>query len=524
MDPAMDTQAKIQPLDLNEHFVRALEKIRSGKNIFITGRAGTGKSTLLHYFCSQSKKPVVVLAPTGVAAVNVKGQTIHHFFGFGPDITLRKIKRHIGEEKKKLYERLTTIVIDEISMVRADLLDCIDAFLKFHGPAKNEPFGGVQMVFIGDLYQLPPVVTSQERQAFSRLYESPYFFSARSFPALEMDFIELEKVYRQKDGRFIKLLNAIRNKTAQPGDYEKINERHDPDFEPPKGEFYISLTSTNKDADVMNAKEMAKLPGKETVLVGEMDGDFPQSYLPAALVMNVKKGAQIMMLNNDSGGRWVNGTVGQIINIDGGGQDEPMAIEVKLGNGGKHFVGPHTWDVYRFYLNGGQIDSKKVGSFTQFPFRIAFAVTIHKAQGKTFDKLIIDIGQGTFAHGQMYVALSRATSLEGIVLKKPVLPKHVWLDWAIVRFLTRYQYSRSAKQLSTEDKVRMIEGAITAHKNLEITYLKAKDIKSRRVIQPKFVGELDYEGITFLGVSAYCLMRKEERNFNVERILEMKMV
>lgn len=380
------------------------------------------------------------------------------------------------------------------------------------------------MVFIGDLYQLPPVVTSQERHAFSQLYKSPYFFAARSFSALEMDFIELEKVYRQKDDRFIKLLNAIRNKTAEPHDYEQINERYDPNFEPPKGELFISLTSTNADADKINEKEMRKLQGKEAVLEGYVDGDFPQSYLPAALMMKVKKGAQIMMLNNDSGGRWVNGTVGQIINIALDEQGEPDAIEVKLSDGAIYFVMPHTWDVYHFYLNGKEIDSKKVGSFTQFPFRIAFAVTIHKAQGKTFDKLIIDIGRGTFAHGQMYVALSRATSLEGIVLKKPVLPQHVWLDWAIVSFITKYQYSKSAKQLSTDGKVKMIKEAITASKNIEITYLKAKDVKSRRIIQPKFVGELDYNGITFLGVSAHCLMRKEDRNFNVEKILEIKMI
>lgn len=514
----------MQNIELNRQFTEALEKINAGKNIFITGRAGTGKSTLLNYFCSQSEKPVVVLAPTGVAAVNVKGQTIHHFFGFGPGITLRKIKKRISEEKKKLFEKLTTIVIDEVSMVRADLLDCIDAFLRLHGPKKRQPFGGVQMVFIGDLYQLPPVVTSHERQAFSELYESPYFFSARSFDALGMDFMELEKVYRQKDDCFIKLLNAIRNKTATSQDYEKINERYDPYFEPSGKEMFISLTSTNADADVINEKEMRKLPGKETVLEGYVEGNFPDSHLPAALEMKIKKGAQIMMLNNDLLGRWVNGTVGQVTDENLNTNGEPSAIEVKLHNGSTHLVSPHTWDIYHFYLNEGAIDSKKVGSFTQFPFRIAFAVTIHKAQGKTFDKMIIDIGRGTFAHGQMYVALSRATSLNGIVLKKPVLPKHVWLDWAIVRFITKYQYAVSAKHLPTEDKVSVIENAIKNGNDLEITYLKGKDIKSRRVIRPRFVGELDYEGITFLGVTAYCLIRKEERNFNVEKILEMKVV
>lgn len=512
-------------IELNTEFVSALEKIEAGENMFITGRAGTGKSTLLHYFCTHSKKPVVVLAPTGVAAVNVKGQTIHHFFGFKPDITLRKVKKNIGKQRADFFNKLRIIIIDEISMVRADLLDCIDAFLKLHGPQKGKAFGGVQMVFIGDLYQLPPVVNSREKDAFLQLYESPYFFSAHSFDALSMNFLELEKVYRQKDDRFIRLLNSIRNKTAEIRDYEQINKRHLPDFEAPEGEFFISLTSTNADADRINDSEMIKLPGSSVSLQGSVDGEFPQSHFPAPILMQVKKGAQIMMLNNDTLGRWVNGTIGQIADIVLDEEEgELEAIEVEIPGIGTHLISPNTWDVYQFYINGTIIDSKKVGSFTQFPFRIAFAVTIHKAQGKTFDKLIIDIGRGTFAHGQMYVALSRATSLEGIVLRKPVKPQHVWLDYAIVKFLTRYQYAQSAKMLSLEDRISLIEEAILTGKDLDIVYLKAKDVKSRRIIRPQFVGEMDYNGILFTGVSAFCFERNQERNFNVNKILEIKIV
>ncbi|MBI5414646.1 AAA family ATPase, partial [Candidatus Peregrinibacteria bacterium] len=505
-------------VELNPQFSEALEFISKGKNVFITGRAGTGKSTLLKYYSEHSQKKIVILAPTGVAAINVGGQTIHHFFGFGPDITIRKIPKKLHGEREKFFQKLTTIVIDEISMVRADLLDFIDTFLRAHGPRKNVPFGGVQMVFIGDLYQLPPVVTSQEKEVFRSRYESPYFFSAKSFPLLNMEFIELEKIYRQKDEKFIELLNAIRNKTATEREYRNINKRYDPDFMPPNDIFYISLTSTNAGADIINEQEMEKLPGKNIHLQGIVYGDFPKEYYPTAISMNIKIGAQVMMLNNDASGRWVNGTIGKVLNILFEGK-EIEGIEIDLQNGKTHLVTPYTWDVYRFYVNENkEIDSEEIGSFTQFPIRIAFAVTIHKAQGKTFEKVVIDIGRGTFAHGQMYVALSRCTSLEGMVLKKEIRPQHVWLDYAIVRFLTKYQYKKSKDQISTEEKIKIITDAIHRKKNLKITYLKAKDVKSRRIIRPESVGEMKYNDIPFLGVSAYCLTRKDSRNFNVEKI------
>lgn len=512
-------------IDLNPEFQRALDLMNSGKNVFVTGRAGTGKSTLLSYFRTQTKRKTIVLAPTGVAAINVQGQTIHSFFGFKPDITphsvLKKLRKNIN-----LYKKIETIVMDEISMVRADLLDCVDLFLRLHGPRKGHPFGGVQMIFIGDLYQLPPVVPSQEKSIFTTHYESPYFFSAKGFQGFKPKFIELEKVYRQKDDEFIRMLNTVRNRTATPQDLKKFNTRHDPDFEAPIHDFYIYLTSTNALADKINQERLARLPGKLRTVYGEKEGDFGREYFPTAEELQFKVGAQIMMLNNDLTGRWVNGTIGKIIRIKKSEDEEDEdVIEAELQNGKTVEITRHTWEIYRFSLNeDNQLDSEIVGTFTQYPFRLAFAVTIHKAQGKTFEKVIVDVGFGTFAHGQMYVALSRCTSLQGLVLKKAIKPNDIRMDYQVVKFLTRYQYSIASEKCTSEDRMEIIQRAIREKKNLKMTYLKAKDEKSKRTVRPLSVGEMDYNGISFTGMEAYCLLRKGNRVFNVERILEIEMV
>ncbi len=507
-------------IDLNPQFRKALELMEeTNRNVFITGRAGTGKSTLLTYFQKNTGKKAVVLAPTGVAAVNVGGQTIHSFFGFKPDVTPSGIRRRIRDEKKNLYKKLTAIVIDEVSMVRADLLDCVDRFLRLNGPDTSLPFGGVQMIFIGDLYQLPPVVTGREREIFREHYATPYFFSARVFEELDIEFIELEKVYRQTDGEFIRLLNAIRNRTVSDDDLALINRRADPLFEAPPRECYIHLTSTNDLADRINEERLAGLRGKVWTALGLIEGDFGTEYLPTAAELKLKKGAQIMLLNNDTYGRWINGTVGRVTGFDR--DEDGDVILVRLDSGEKVAIGPHTWEIYRFFLKNGELASEAVGSFTQYPVRLAFAVTIHKSQGKTFEKAVIDVGRGTFAHGQMYVALSRCTTLEGIVLRQPIRKSHILMDWQVVKFLTRRQYDLAEKQFPREEKIRLIEDAVSKKKNLEIVYLKAKDEKTRRTIRPLAVGEMEYNGHPFLGLQAVCLMRREKRVFNVDRILEI---
>jgi len=519
----MTPTTKPAAIDFNAEFQRALSLMEeTDKNVLVTGRAGTGKSTLLSYFRAHTKKQAVVLAPTGVAAVNIEGQTIHSFFHFKPNVTPASIKRKKKADKGKstVYNRLTTIVIDEVSMVRADLLDCIDKFLRFNGPSEKEPFGGVQMIFIGDLYQLPPVVAAAEREIFRSHYPTPYFFSANVFRELSIEYVELEKVYRQKDGDFVRLLNTIRNRSVTDADLACFNARCDPDFEPPPDTFYISLTSTNDLADAVNEKRLAELPGRVWKAKGLLEGDFGKEYLPTAVELKLKKGAQIMLLNNDSYGQWYNGTVGIIrrFETDDTGED---VIVADLDNGDTARISPYTWKIYRFFLKNDELRSEEVGAFQQYPVRLAFAVTIHKSQGKTFENVMIDVGRGTFAHGQMYVALSRCTTLEGIVLKQPLRKSHILMDWRVVKFLTDIQYRQAAKTLGREEKIRRIETAIADRKDIEILYLKGQDEKSRRVVRPLFVGPMEYQGHPYLGLEAYCLARREKRIFSVDRILDI---
>jgi len=431
-------------IELNEKFLQALNLMeKTSRNIFITGKAGTGKSTLLDYFKNKTKKNVVVLAPTGVAALNIKGQTIHSFFGFQPDVTLSSIKKH---PDKPVYKKVDTIIIDEISMVRADLLDCVDKFLRLNGKNQNEPFGGIQVIFIGDLYQLPPIIRGKEREIFERHYKSEYFFDSKVFENLEIEFIELEKIYRQKDQEFIDLLNAVRNRSVTEEDIKELNKRVNPEFEAPIDDFYINLTTTNELSNKINEKELLKLKGNLFEFKGEIKGKFDKSSLPTELDLKIKVGSQVMLLNNDSEHRWVNGTIGKVIEVKRDNKEEIIVLE--LLDGDKVNVSKHTWDIYNLYYDSQKksLDSDILGSFTQYPLRLAWAVTIHKGQGKTFDKVIIDIGYGTFAHGQVYVALSRCTTLDGIILKKPIRKEHIFTDLKIVNFIAKNQGKSSDKK------------------------------------------------------------------------------
>lgn len=439
-------------LDLNPQFTKALDLMENTrKHIFVTGRAGTGKSTLLTYFREHTDKNIVVLAPTGVAAVNVKGQTIHSFFGFKPDITVAKVKKLKPHGKGDLYKKLDTIVIDEISMVRADLLDSVETFLRLYGPDPTRAFGGVQMIMIGDLFQLPPVVGSDEREIFSEHYASPYFFSAHVFSpkhtlfgetgGMKLELIELEKIYRQKDHAFIELLNAIRSNTVTSAHIATVNTRHEPKYARRPDEYSILLTTTNSLAAAMNEAELKRLPGDLFVYDSQVQGDFEDKYLPTEMELRVKIGAQVMLLNNDSQGRWTNGTIGKIVatSVDEDTKDDILHVE--LGDSEVVDVRPHQWDIYKFQYNAkaAQIESNVVGSCIQYPLKLAWAVTIHKSQGKTFDRVVLDIGNGTFSPGQLYVALSRCTSFEGIVLKQPIMRRHIWTDRTVVDFMASFK-------------------------------------------------------------------------------------
>lgn len=510
------------PLELNEFFLKALQLMEeSGNHVFITGRAGTGKSTLLDYFRKNTKKNIAVLAPTGVAAVNIKGQTIHSFFNFRPDITPFSVKE-IKPRNKELYKIIDAIVIDEISMVRADLLDSINEFLKLHGRKKTVPFGGIKFIFIGDLYQLPPVVKSREKSLFRDFYRSPYFFDAKVFEDIEIEFIELEKVYRQNDEVFLSILNAIRNNSVTDKELARLNERYIPDFVLDK-EFYIYLTTTNSLADSINRERLDEIEGRLYSYEGFLDGEFKEGDLPAPLLLNIKIGSQVMLLNNDSSGRWINGSIGRVVDIEKY-KDEPDIIRVELENKEVVDVAPYTWEVFEFTFDKSSrtVISNVTGTFTQYPLRLAWAITIHKSQGLTFDRVIIDIGRGTFSHGQLYVALSRCRTLEGLILKRPVMRKDIFMDRRVVNFITGYQYRLSEKRQPVREKLSLIEKAIKEGRPLEIVYLKAKDERSRRLIIPYEFSDREFNGKVFKGLRAFCTMRNDERLFNIDRILELK--
>lgn len=516
----VSNQIPLEKIDLNVEFKRALSFLEdSEKNVFIMGKAGTGKSTLLNYFKGTPQKKIAVLAPTGVAAVNIKGQTIHSFFKFKPNVTLQSVKRlrKTKENQKTIYQTLEAIIIDEISMVRADLIDCMDKFLRLNGKSAQKPFGGIKMIFIGDLYQLPPVVSSKEKAIFKDHYQTPYFFSGRFFETFDMEMIELEHVYRQKDQKFIDILNAIRNNSVTEEALERLNERVDRTFQPSEKDFYIYLVPTNAYAESINEERLEHLKGKVYGFEGIISGAFESTHLPTQRHLTLKVGAQVMMVNNDARGRWINGTIGKVLGIEKEG-----AIITELETGKVVEVLPYEWELYKYFLNEGGIQSEVVGTFKQYPLKLAWAITIHKSQGKTFNNAIIDVGNSVFVSGQTYVALSRCTSLEGMILKKPIEKKHIWTDYHIVKFVTQYQYDKSEQACSITDKIKLLKEAANRKQPIRIVYLKATDTKSKRTIIPLEVGDMDYRGKPFQGVIAYCLERKEERVFRVDRILQIE--
>jgi ATP-dependent DNA helicase PIF1 len=426
------------PLQLNDDFKYALDALdKTGRSMFITGKAGTGKSTLLQLFRNTTRKKVAILAPTGVAALNVQGQTIHSFFGFPPRIvTPQEASRRVTrKDLLRVYRNLEILVIDEISMVRADVLDGMDRFLRVNRE-NPKPFGGVQVVFFGDLFQLPPVVTRDpvEQSYFTDYYDSPYFFSAKVFqePDIELEMLELRKVYRQESRHFLRLLEAIRVEEIDEDDLEDLNERYDPGFSETEG--YITLCARNATADKINRSELERLSSLEYVFSAKVEGMFDPNLFPTESVLKLRKGAQVMFVKNDiTEKKYVNGTIGTITYLD----DDTIIVttEEEQGKKRKIEVPLSDWEIIRYKANErGEIETEVIGSFKQYPLKLAWAITIHKSQGKTFDKVLLDLGGGAFEHGQLYVALSRCRTLEGIVLRQRLRRQDAITDMRIVEF------------------------------------------------------------------------------------------
>jgi ATP-dependent DNA helicase PIF1 len=405
----------------------------TNQNIFLTGKAGTGKSNFLKYFRATTNKNIVVLAFTGVAALNVQGQTIHSFFKFHPQTTIDGIYRK-KDDDNEIYKELDLIIIDEISMVRADLMDFIDKFMRLNGKYPEEPFGGVQILAIGDLYQIPPIVGREEKRFFSEYYQSPYFFDSHSYQQANFVQKELTEMYRQDQkaqNKFIKTLDNLRTCSFDQNDIDLINTRLEVNYQKPKGKFVISLVPTNSKAEEINSFELDKLKVPGQVYKGTISGKFPEKNLPTAKRLVIKKGAQVMLLNNDPEGKWVNGDIVKVM------RTSYDYVRVLFDDGRLEDIRAIKRDSIRFIFDeeAQTVEPEIIGSFTQLPIKLAWAVTIHKGQGKTFDQVHLDFGTGIFASGQAYVALSRCRTLEGMTLTSPLKSDYIFTDKRIREFM-----------------------------------------------------------------------------------------
>lgn len=426
--------------EITDEMHQVIEQIGAKRNLFITGKAGSGKSTLLTYLRkSVFPEETIFCAYTGVAALNIGGETLHKFFGFLPDITIAKVKSDDYHPKnQKIMKILKVLVIDEVSMVRADLIDIIDAALRKFGPKPSKPFGGVQIVMFGDLYQLPPIVTGDEREFFDENYKSELFFDANSWAKAPFEVIELTKVYRQRDQEFVDILNGIRLNEVTQAQIDRLNQLVDPDFAPNDDDFYITLTATKALSARINKEKLEALDSASHTSIASIMGQFSEKIFPTERFLEFKAGAQVMLINNDPEQRWANGTLARITAISLRKDSKVENVTLQLSSSGTEYVVErHVWDVLKpRYLNG-RLDYEVVGSFKQFPFRLSWAVTVHKGQGKTFERVIIDFTHAAFAAGQMYVALSRCTTLEGMKLRVPISLDQVLVDLRVADFLRR---------------------------------------------------------------------------------------
>jgi len=459
-------------LDLdNAEFQDVFALIRdTNSSVYMTGRAGTGKSTFLRYIVKHIKKKTVVLAPTGIAAVNAGGVTIHSFFKvplhpFALDdinfiIPARlKDRQRYNKEKIKLLQEVELIVIDEVSMVRADLLDFVDLILRTYTNRRNIPFGGKQLLLVGDAFQLEPVVKREDWDILRRFYTSPYFFDAQVFKHIDLVQIELQKVYRQHETFFLSLLDRVRVNQVSVADFNCINSRVVPNFMPQADQMYITLTSVKATADMINDTKLDEIDDEPVTYKGTVSGDFPESSFPTSMNLVLKVGAQVVFVKNDMERRWYNGTIARVVAVESDGvwaEDEKQD---------KFFVAADTWENVRYKYDEKEhkVIEEVLGSFKQLPLRLAWAITIHKSQGLTFDHVIVDIGRGAFACGQVYVALSRCRTLDGIILRSPVTQRDIMTNNGVIAFSSEANNQMLiAKQFSNAEAIQSYSAASIA--------------------------------------------------------------
>ena len=433
----------------NPELQNALQIIQYTRHsLFLTGKAGTGKSTLLRYIASTTKKKNIILAPTGIAAINVGGSTLHSFFKlpFHPLLpndskyNARNIRETLkyNSEKRKLLREVELIIIDEISMVRADIIDFIDKVLRIYCRNMREPFGGKQLLLVGDIYQLEPVLKEEDRLLLHPFYSSVFFFGAHVFREMQLVSIELKKVYRQTDPVFINILDHMRTSNVGTADLTLLNQRVGAELDDNNSHLAITLSTRRDTADFINEKHLEMLPGESTIFKGNVKGEFPESSFPTPIELELKTGAQVMFIKNEYDKRWVNGTLGTII---GFGDDVEREIWSNIR--------------YRFNEKEQKIEEEEIGTYEQFPLKLAWAITVHKSQGLTFNQVKIDFTGGVFAGGQAYVALSRCTSLNGISLKEPLRRDEVFVRNEVINFARQFndtQIMKKALQQSKADK------------------------------------------------------------------------
>ena len=449
----------------NEEMQKALQIIQfTRRSLFLTGKAGTGKSTFMRHIAATIKKKHIILAPTGIAAINAGGSTLHSFFKLPFHPLLPTDKRYSARnirdtlkyngEKTKLLREVELIIVDEISMVRADIIDFIDKVLRIYNRNMREPFGGKQLLLVGDIYQLEPVIKEDERQLLRPFYPSCFFFDAHVFREMQLIAVELKKVYRQRDAQFISLLDHIRTSQVSDTDLRLLNARVNAEIGTEEGRLSITLSGRRDTVDYINEKQLNTLPDQPTIFYGHIEGEFPESSLPTPIELEVKTGAQVLFIKNDKERRWVNGTLGTII---GFGDEEDGIIYVRTEDGRDFDVEREIWSNVRYTFNEKEqkIEEEEIGSYQQFPLRLAWAITVHKSQGLTFNNVKIDFTGGVFAGGQTYVALSRCTSLQGISLQEPIRRENIFVRTEVTNFARNYNnlnIINSALQESKADK------------------------------------------------------------------------